>query len=138
MRTMLERLLVAAGLFVAANFCLSYIIPAPVGDPGWLIFPFGRADATTTWTFGHLDGFGLVLMLGLAGFAVLAFIGAFLATFGVWVPSDLWRPLVLLGTACSALLFVLHLGPWAIVPLVLDGVLFWVAWTSAWSPAVTA
>ena len=132
---MVERLAAAAGLFVAANFCLSYIIPAPAGDFGWLIFPFGRVDAVKSWTFGQIEGFPLVLMLGLAGIAVLAFAGAFLATFGWWLPSDMWRPLVLVGTVCSALLFVLHLGPWAIAPLALDAVLFWVAWMSVWTPA---
>ena len=132
---MIERLLIAVGLFVAANFCMSYIIPAPAGEFGWLIFPFGRVDAVKTWTFGQIDGFPSVLMIGLAGIAVLAFAGAFLATFGWFVPRELWRPLVLAATICSGVLFVLHLGPWAIVPLGLDVVLFWVAWTSAWSPA---
>lgn len=131
---MAERLAVAAGLFVAANFCMSYIIPAPAGEFGWLIFPFGRVDAIKTWTFGQIDGYPLVLMLALAGVAVLAFGAAFLATLGWWLPTDLWRPLVLLGAGCSGLLFVLHLGPWAIVPLGLDVALFWVAWTSAWTP----
>lgn len=134
---MIERILAAAGIFVAANFCMSYIIPAPAGELGWLIFPFGRVDATKTWTFGQIDGFPVVLMLGLAGIAVLAFLGAFLATFGWWVSSDMWRPLVLVGTICSAVLFVLHLGPWAIIPLALDAVLFWIAWTSAWAPAAS-
>jgi hypothetical protein len=133
---MAERVFAAAGIFVAANFCLSYIIPAPAGDLGWLIFPFGRTDATTTWTFGRIDGLPLVVMIGLAGFAVLAFIGAFLATFGWWVSSDLWRPLLMIGTTLSAILFVLHLGPWAIAPLALDAVLFWAAWTGAWTPEV--
>jgi hypothetical protein len=132
---MAERLAAAAGLFVAANFCMSYIIPAPAGEFGWLIFPFGRVDAIKAWTFGQIDGFPLVLMLGLAAIAVFALGGAFLATFGWWVSSDLWRTLVLIGTVCSGVLFVLHLGPWAIIPLALDAALFFVAWTSAWAPA---
>lgn len=134
---MLERVVAAAAIFVAANFCMSYIIPAPAASPAWLVFPFGRTDATATWTFGHIEGFPLVVMLALAGVAVLAFIGAFLATVGLWVSPDSWRMLVLVGAGCSAVLFVLHLGPWAIAPLVLDGVLLWVAWTSAWLPATT-
>jgi hypothetical protein len=135
---MVDRLLIGAGLFLAANFCMSYIIPAPAGEFGWLIFPFGRPDAIKTWTFGQIDGLPLVLMLGLAGIAVLAFCGAFLATFGWWVSAEWWRPLVLVGTICSAILFVLHIGPWAIMPLVLDAALFWVAWTSTWTPVAPA
>lgn len=134
---MLERVLAAAAIFVAANFSMSYIIPAPVSAPGWLIFPSGRPDALATWTFGRIDGFPLVLMLGLAGLSVLAFIGAFLATFGLWLSADLWRPLVIAGAGLSALLFVLHLGPWAVAPLLLDAVLLWIAWTAAWTPAAT-
>jgi hypothetical protein len=138
---MVERVLVAAGLFVAANFCMSYIIPAPVAWPAWVLFPFGRIDATVTWTFGRLDnvfgGFGLVLMIGLAGFAVLALAAAFLSTFGLWIDPMHWRALVIAGTTLSAALFVLHLGPWAIVPLVLNAVLFWVAWSGAWVPSPT-
>jgi hypothetical protein len=129
-----ERLLAAAGIFLAANFCMSYIVPAPAGWPAWLLFPFGRTDAVNTWTFGRIDGFGLVLMLGLAGVAVLSFIGAFLATFGWWLSADWWPTLVLVGAGCSAALFLLHLGPWAIAPLILDAVLLWIAWAGVWLP----
>ena len=132
---MLERVVVAAGIFLAANFCMSYIIPAPAASPAWVIFPFGRVDAQANWTFGRIEGLPLVLMLALAGAAVLAFIGAFLATFGLWVSADWWRTLVLVGAGCSAILFLLHLGPWAILPLALDALLLWVAWASLWTPA---
>lgn len=131
-----RRLLAAAGVFVAANFCMSYIIPAPAGDLGWVLFPFGRVGALETWTFGRVEGFPLVLMLALAGIAVLAFIGAFLATFGWWLSPELWRSLVIVGASCSAILFLLHLGPWAVAPLVLDALLLWVALTRAWTPEV--
>lgn len=128
------RLMAAAAVFVAANFCMSYIIPAPAGDLGWVVFPFGRTDSLTTWTFGRIDGFPLVLMLALAGFAVLAFTGAFLATFGWWLSPELWRPLVAVGAGLSAVLFLLHLGPWSVAPLALDALLLWIAWTGSWTP----
>jgi hypothetical protein len=131
---MVERVLVAAAIFLAANFCMSYIIPAPATSPAWILFPFGRTDAQATWTFGRVEGLPLALMLGLAALAVLAFIGAFLATFDLWVSADWWRTLVLAGAGASALLFVLHLGPWAIAPLALDVGLLWLAWSSTWTP----
>jgi hypothetical protein len=133
---MFERLLAAGGIFVAANFCMSYIIPAPAGDVGWVLFPFGRTDALSSWKFGRIDGLPLVLMLALAGIAVLAFIGAFLATFGWWLSPELWRPLVIVGAGLSTILFLLHLGPWAVAPLVLDALLLWVALTRVWIPEV--
>jgi hypothetical protein len=75
------------------------------------------------------------VMIGLAGIAVLTFFIAFFATLGLWVPADLWRPLVLVGVVCSVALLVLHPSVYAALPLALNGALAWVAWTSAWTPA---
>ncbi|HET7646452.1 MAG TPA: hypothetical protein VFM03_08220 [Candidatus Limnocylindria bacterium] len=74
-------------------------------------------------------------MLGIAGLTVLAFIGAFLATIGLWVSPDLWRSLVIAGASGSIVLFLLHLGPWAVAPLAMDLLLLWVALSAAWSPS---
>jgi hypothetical protein len=134
---LIERLIAATALFVAAHFAMGYINPAAGGGGGALIFPFA-GDAPTRWAFGSLDGGPLVLliplMIGLAGVAVLAFFLAFLATLGLWVPTNLWRPLVMVGVACSATLLVLHPSVWVVLPLVLDAALAWVALTSAWTP----
>ena len=74
-------------------------------------------------------------MIGLAGIAVLAFFLGFLATFGLWVPANLWRPLILIGVAASTVLLVSHPSVWIALPLALNAGLAWVAWTSAWTPA---
>ena len=74
-------------------------------------------------------------MIGLAGIAVLTFFLAFFSSLGLWVPADLWRPLVLLGVACSVALLVLHPSVYGALPLALNAGLAWVAWTSAWTPA---
>ena len=96
--SVIERLLATTALFVAAHFAMGYLNPSAGGSGGALIFPFAT-DAPTRWAFGSLDGGPLVLlipiMIGLAGAAVLAFFLGILATFGLWVPTDLWRPLVL-------------------------------------------
>jgi hypothetical protein len=134
---LIERLIAATALFVAAHFAMGYINPSAGGSGGALIFPFA-SDAPTRWAFGSLDGGPLVLlvplMIGLAGVAVLAFFLAFLATVGLWVPTNLWRPLVIVGVACSATLLVFHPSVWVVLPLVLDAALAWVALTSAWTP----
>lgn len=133
-----ERLIAATALFVAAHFAMGYIIPTAGGSGGALIFPFAT-DAPTRWAFGGLDGGPLVLlipvMIGLAGIAVLAFTMGVLATFGWVVPTNLWRPLVLIGVACSVTLLVLHPSVWVLLPLALNAGLAWVAWTSAWTPS---
>ena len=136
--SVIERLLATTALFVAAHFAMGYLNPSAGGSGGALIFPFAT-DAPSRWAFGSLDGGPLVLlipiMIGLAGAAVLAFFLGILATFGLWVPPDLWRPLVLVGVALSTTLLVLHPSVWVIVPLALNAGLAWVAWTSAWAPS---
>lgn len=136
----IERLVIAGALFAAAHFAMGYINPSAGGTGGAPLFPY-PTTAASTWAFGSLDHGPLVLlipiMIGLAGIAVLAFFMAFLATFGLWVAPDLWRPLVLVGAACSTTLLILHPSVWVVIPLALNAALAWVAWTSAWTP-VTA
>jgi hypothetical protein len=137
----IERLLMGAALFIAAHFAMGYINPSAGGTGGALIFPFAT-DAPSHWVFGSLERMPVALlapvMIGLAGIAVLTFTLAFLATFGMWVPPELWRPLVLIGTACSAFLLIVHPGVWVVLPLALDAGLAWIAWTGAWSPITAA
>ncbi len=133
----IERLVAATAIFVAAHFAMGFINSSAGGAGGNLLFPYAT-DAPSRWVFGTLDGMlGLLVpvMIGLAGIAVLAFFLAFLATFGLAVPADLWRPLDLIGVGCSTALLVLHPSVFAALPLALNAGLAWVAWTSAWTPA---
>jgi hypothetical protein len=132
-----ERLIAAAAVFVAAHFAMGFINASAGGSSGSLLFPFAT-NAPTRWVFGSLDGMlGLLVpvMIGLAAIAVLTLFLAFFASLGLWVPANLWRPLVLVGVACSAALLVLHPSVYAVLPLALNVGLAWVAWTSAWTPA---
>jgi hypothetical protein len=132
----IERLLAAAAVFVAAHFAMGFINSSAGGSGGSLLFPFAT-DAPTRWVFGSLDGMlGLVspVMIGLAGIAVLTFSLAFVSSLGLWVPGDMWRPLVLVGVICSVSLLVLHPSVYAALPLALNAGLGWVAWTSVWTP----
>jgi hypothetical protein len=135
---LIERLAAAIALVVAAHFAMGYVNSSAGGSGGALIFPFAT-DAPSRWAFGSLDSGPLVLliplMIGLAGVAVLAFFLALLATVGLWVPANLWRPLVIVGVACSVTLLVLHPSVWVALPLVLNAGLAWVALTSTWTPA---
>ena len=135
--SVIERLVAGAAVFVAAHFAMGYINSSAGGSGGALIFPFA-SNAGSRWVFGSLDGGPLVLliplMIGLAGVAVLALFLGFLATFGLWVPVNLWRPLVVVGVACSTVLLVTHPSIWIVLPLALNAGLAWVAWTSAWTP----
>jgi hypothetical protein len=133
---LIERLIAAAAVFVAAHFAMGFINASAGGSGGSLLFPFAT-DAPTRWVFGSLDGMlGLLtpVMITLAGIAVLAFFLAFFAALGLWVPTQMWQPLVLVGVACSVVLLVLHPSVYAVLPLVLNAGLAWVAWSSAWTP----
>ena len=136
-----ERLVVGLALFTAAHFSMGYINPSAGGSGGAVLFPYAT-DAPTRWLFGTLDGSPFAVMIpiliGLAGVAVLAFFLALLATFHLWISPELWRPLVLIGAASSAILLVLHPSIYVVAPLALDSALAWVAWTSAWTPEATA
>ena len=132
-----ERLIAAAAVFVAAHFAMGFINASAGGTGGSLLFPFAT-NAPSRWVFGSLDGMlGLLVpvMIGLAAIAVIAFFLAFFAALGLWVPADLWRPLILVGVGCSVALLVLHPSVYTVLPLVLNAGLAWVAWTSAWTPA---
>ena len=116
---------------------MGFINSSAGGSGGSLLFPFAT-DAPTRWLFGSLDGMlGLLspVTIGLAGIAVLTFFLAFFSSLGLWVPADMWRPLVLIGVVCSVALLVLHPSIYAALPLALNAGLAWVAWTSAWTPA---
>jgi hypothetical protein len=132
-----ERLIAAAAVFVAAHFAMGFINASAGGSGGSLLFPFA-SNAPSRWVFGALDGMlGLLIpvMIGLAAVAVLTFFLAFFAALGLWVPATLWRPLVLVGVACSVALLVLHPSIYTVIPLLLNTGLAWVAWTSLWTPA---
>ena len=138
---LVERLIAAAAIFLAANFSMAYINPSAGGAGGGLIFPFAT-DAPTRWIFGSLQTGPLALlvptMIALACVSVLALFLAFLATFGLWVPDHMWRQLVLVGVACLVVLLVLHPTVWIALPSAVCAGLAWVAWTSVWTPAAVA
>jgi hypothetical protein len=75
----------------------------------------------------------------LARIGFLCFLSAAIALGRLrWLPSFLrppgrwFRPLVLVGAGASALLFLLYLGPWSIVPLLIDAGLAWGVIARGW------
>ena len=92
----IERLAASAAIFAAAHFAMGFINSSAGGSGGSLLFPFAT-NVPSRWVFGALDGMlGLLvpMMIGLAAIAVLTFFLAFFAALGIWVPANLWRPLV--------------------------------------------
>jgi len=131
----MSRLIVGLLLAAAAHFSLTYLIPASAGA-AWFGWPFARDSAPF---LGALQtGAGRTAATLLADVAGLSFIAAALGLFGIWVPPEWWRPLVLVGSIASGLLFLMYAGPLALLPLVVDAVLLWGVLAQGWNVASLA
>jgi hypothetical protein len=130
------RILIVLGLLLAAHLNLTALVPAKVGQappPWWVggrvVWPFGLDTHTL------LQGSSLTTLTPLLGIASAAFfVLAAGAVLGWVVPTQWAVGLVVAGAACSLVLQVVWISPWAVLPLLMDGVLLW----AALAPQVTA
>jgi hypothetical protein len=122
------RYLILCLLLFAAHINLTALVPAAAGQappPWWvggrLIWPFGLDTRTLLPAGGLVDTLTPVLGIASAVFFLLA-AGALLH----WlVPAQWFVALLVVGASCSMVLQVVWISPWAILPLLLDGVLLW-------------
>lgn len=113
---------------------MTFLVPADAANPIW---PFAKDSRPRIPALGPdrlPPAGGMTLALALAGIAVLAFILAFLSFFGIVVASGWWVPLVLAGSVASALLFLLYLSPFSLVPLAVDVILAAGVIVARWTP----
>ena len=125
-----------AGFLVAHGLIhLLFLAPTPAASGSGTAWPF---DLGQSWLVGNawLD-VGLVRVIGAV--LVIAVAGAFvlsgLATAGIVVPSDWWRPLVAASALVSVVTLVLFFDPQLVLGLAIDGVLLGVVVTAVWTPA---
>ncbi len=118
-------------LLLAAHFSLTALLPGPAGK-GTVVWPFGPESRPV---FGFLGGGGRPLAQVLAVIAGACFLLAALSLFGLLIPADWWTVLVVVGAVASIVLHLLYLSPFAILPLILDGVLLWGALAQGWTAA---
>jgi hypothetical protein len=122
------RWIVVLLLLFAAHINLTALVPAAAGQappPWWvggrLIWPFGLDTRTLLPAGGLVDTLTPVLGIASAVFFLLA-----AAALLHWlVPAQWFVGLLVAGASCSVVLQVVWLSPWAILPLLLDGVLLW-------------
>jgi hypothetical protein len=137
----MTRWLAAALLFLGWHFATTFFVPA--GRPqarGWVIWPFGRESRPVLSALRGVLAPRTVpgepvptLALILAAMASIGFLVALGALFGVVVPLEWWSPAVVLASAASGVLFLMYLGPWALIPLLVDAVLVWGVLLRGWS-----
>lgn len=129
------RYLVLVLLLLGAQFSLTAFAPAPDGK-AWMLWPFSSASRPRLRFAGGLPTEpGSILVPLLAGVSGLSFLVAALGLFWQGVPEGWWVVLVLVASSGSALLHLLYLGRWAILPLAVDGVLLWGVLLQGWTVA---
>jgi len=121
--------LIVLALLLAAHLNLTALVPAASGQaspPWWvggrLAWPFAadthtlvRGDALTTLT--PILGIASAVFFVLAAGAVMDWV----------VPAQWATGLLVAGAVCSLALQVVWISPWAVLPLLMDGLLLWAA-----------
>jgi hypothetical protein len=140
-----QQILVTVLLVLAWHFPTTFFAPAgPPNEHGWFAWPFGKATSPVIARTprliaappGALARPSLAMLL--AAVASLSFLAAIGALWGIVVPADWWQPAAVLGASASVVLFVIYLGPGAIIPLIVDGVVLWGVLIAGWTPASLA
>ena len=141
---MIVKIAMTALLIVAWHFPTTFFVPGGTGQPaadgGSLIWPFGRGSGPL---LAGVPGFvappsmtsftSPSVAMAAAGIASLAFLLALFSLWGVVIPADWWRPAAIVGSVASIVLFVIYLGPLAIVPLAVDLVVLWGVLIQGWT-----
>lgn len=122
------RILIVLALLLAAHLNLTALVPAAADQarPPWWVggriaWPFGLDTHTLLPSGGAVDTLTPVLGIASAVFFLLA-----AAAVLQWFVPAAWLPaLIVAGAACSLVLQVVWISPWAVLPLLLDGALLW-------------
>lgn len=125
------RLLITLLLLAGAHFALTANVPASAGKD-WVFWPFAADSQAVLGLTG--EGIGNITKL-LSVIAGVCFVAALLALFGLIIPAEWWGVLVGIASVASLALYLLYLGPWAILPIIIDIFLLWGIFVVRWSAA---
>lgn len=126
------KLLVTLLLIAGAHFALTANLPAPAGKE-WILWPFAADTQAVLQPMGEgIDSFTKLL----SGVAGACFLAAILSLFGWLLPAEWWSLLVGIAAVSSLGLYLLYLGPWTILPIVIDLFLLWGVFVARWSAAM--
>ena len=125
------RWLVIVLLVLGAHLSLTAIAPGEAGK-ALIYWPFAKDSRPTVDILGSATKPITLLLSAVAGLSLLAAAASLL---GWLVPPGFWSPAVILGTASSALLFILYIGVNSLIPLAVDLLLLWGVLFQKWSVA---
>lgn len=140
-RCTVTRWLMAGLLFLAWHFATTFFMPAAAPrSNGSIVWPFGRDSRPLIAGWRGILAPNVLpgdprptAAMALAGIASVGFLVALAASFGLFVPPGWWRPVVAIAAVASGALFLLYLGPRALVPLLVDASLLWGVLVRDWS-----
>lgn len=126
------KFLVTLLLLAGAHFALTATMPAQMGK-GWILWPFAADSQAVLGLAGEGITNATKLLSVIAG---ACFLAAILALFGLIIPAEWWGVLVGIASVSSLALYLLYLGPWTILPIVVDIFLLWGIFVAHWSAAM--
>ena len=146
---MLVKIAITILLIIAWHFPTTFFAPGgtgvPAGDTGTVIWPFGRASSPAlAGVPGFVAPSSLTSVLSpsvamaAAGIASLAFLLALLSLWGFVIPADWRRPAAIVGSVASIVLFLIYIGPWAILPIAVDLFVLWGVYAQGWTQSTFA
>jgi hypothetical protein len=122
---MVSKWMLVALLGLQVHFAASYLVPLDGpsraefgGLLGWF-WPWAYGDGGPLGQITPAAGFplaGFFLAMSAGGILLLAT----LAVAGIWVPTEWWRGLAIVGAALLVCLLVLFVGPTKIIPLAIS------------------
>ena len=125
------RFLITLLLLTGAHFALTANVPAAAGK-GWVFWPFAVDSQAVFGLSG--EGISNVTKL-LSVTAGVCFGAALMALFGLIIPAELWGVFVGVASIASLALYLLYLGPRAVLPIAIDIFLLWGIFVVRWSAA---
>lgn len=142
----MTRWLTAGLLFLGWHFATTYFMPSNgPHSRGSIVWPFGRDSRPLIAGWRGILAPNVLpadpaptAAMALAGVASAAFLLALAGSFGLLVPPAWWRAIVVIAAAASSALFLLYLGPRAVVPLVVDAALLWGVLVRNWGVSALA
>jgi hypothetical protein len=120
---------VIIALLLAAHFALTATFPGKAGKAAFY-WPFAKDSNPRLNIFGSFTQPVTLLLSITAGACLLASVAS---VFGWLIPAGWFHLLAGLGTIASALLYLLYISRYSLIPLAIDAFLLWGVFVWQWT-----